>query len=230
VDESDNALVHDYAKTALTSLDSNAVVFTYQWDYLVSAAYYLQRIDGIRHDVTIIDKELLRRSWYFIQLRKSVPWLVQKTESTIDQFLSELHKFEHGQPYNGAMIEARFNAMVNSLIDSSMGRGPVYVGAEIEPQFAGGYDRVPEGLFLRIHPPGAVKTLKTFDPPFKDSGFRSRLTAGLKIQYAKMLTLRAIWLLKAEGETLEAKTSLRRALEIDPTYVPALRLLATIPD
>jgi hypothetical protein len=230
VDESDNMLVDDYARTALNALDSNAVVFTYQWDYFVSAAYYLQHVENIRTDVTIVDKELLRRSWYFIQLRNNVPWLVQRSEATIDEFLAELYKFEHGQQYHGTVIEARFNAMVNSLVDSSMSRGPVYLGAEMEPQFAGAYERVPEGLFLRILPPGTAKTLGTFDPGFRNSRFRSRLTAGLKIQYAKMLTLRAIWQIKSEGQTIQAKTSLRRALEIDPTYAPAVRLLRTLPD
>jgi len=230
VDESENYLVHDYTINALGALDSNAVVFTYQWDYLVSASYYFQLVKKVRPDVVIIDKELLRRSWYFIQLKKTVPWLIEKTQSTIDPFLAELSRFEHDQVYNGTLIETRFNAMVNALIDSAMMAGPVYVGAEIEPQIAGAYDRVPEGLLLRLQPPGTVKSLEDFDPIFKSSDFHSRLTAGLKTQYAKMLTLRAIWLLKGGGEVSVARTSLRKALEIDPSYAPALRLLGTLPE
>lgn len=228
VDESDNFLVHDYTLNALTSLDSNAVVFTYQWDYLVSASYYFQHVKKIRPDVTVIDKELLRRSWYFIQLKKAIPWLFEKTQSSVDPFLSELYKFEHGQAYNGAVIESRFNALVNAMIDTAMRAGPVYVGAEIEQQFARGYDRVPDGLLLRLSPSGAVKNLKDFNPPFKNSKFRSRLTVGLRIQYAKVLTLRAIWLMKAGNGGGVVVTSLKRALEFDPTYVPALRLLAAL--
>lgn len=230
VDESDNLLVRDYAMTALASLDSHAVVFTYQWDYLVSATYYLQLVKKIRPDVIVIDKELLRRSWYFIQLEKSTPWLVRAARTTIDQFLVELDKFEHSRPYSGANIEALYNAMINALIDSAMARGPVYLGAEMEPQFAGKYERVPEGLLLRLVPPGSAKSLKAVDLSFKNSGFHSRLTVGLKIQYAKMLTLRAIWLLKAEGGGMAARATLKKALEIDPSYTPALRLLGTLPE
>ncbi|MEX2117667.1 MAG: DUF2723 domain-containing protein [Bacteroidota bacterium] len=230
VDESDNFLVHDYTMNTLASLDSNAVVFTYQWDYLVSASYYFQLVKKIRPDVIMVDKELLRRSWYFIQLKKTAPWLIEKTQSTIDPFLSELYKFEHGQAYNGAQIEARFNAMVNAMIDTAMRGGPVYVGAEIEPQFAGVYERVPDGLLHRLQPPGIVKSLKDFDPTFKNSSFRSRLSAGLKVQYAKMLTLRAIWLLKRGDGGGAARASLRKAIEFDSSYVPALRLLTTLPE
>ena len=230
VDESENYLVHDYTVNTLAALDSNAVVFTYQWDYLVSSSYYFQLVKKVRPDVVIIDKELLRRSWYFIQLKKTAPWLIEKAQSTIDSFLLELSRFEHDQLYNGALIEARFNAMVNALIDSALMAGPVYVGAEIEPQFAGAYDRVPEGLLLRLQPPGTVKRLRDFDPAFKNSDFHSRLTVGLKTQYAKMLTLRAIWLLRGGREVSVARLSLRRALEIDPSYAPALRLLGTLPE
>ncbi len=231
VDESDNFLVHDYTINTLTSVDSNAVVFTYQWDYLVSASYYFQLVKKIRPDVIMIDKELLRRSWYFVQLKKTAPRLIEKTRSMIDPFLSELYKFEHNQAYSGAVIEARFNAMVNAMIDTAMRGGPVYVGAEIEPQFAGAYERIPEGLLLRLEPRGVTKSLKDFDPTFKNPNFHSRLTAGLRIQYAKMLTLRAIWLLKGGGgDTRAARASLGRALEIDPAYIPALRLFSTIPE
>ncbi|MEX1140509.1 MAG: DUF2723 domain-containing protein [Bacteroidota bacterium] len=230
VDESDNFLVRDYTLNTLSSLDSNAVVFTYQWDYLVSASYYFQLVKKIRPDVIIIDKELLRRSWYFIQLKKAAPWLIEKTRPAVDPFLLELYRFEHNRPYNGAIIEARFNAMVNMMIDTAMRAGPVYLGAEIEPQFAVDYERIPDGLLLRLRPPGAIKDLKDFDPPFRNSKFRSRLATGLKIQYAKLLTLRAVWLLKTGEGRWAAKKSLQRALEFDPSYVPALRLLAALPE
>lgn len=229
VDESDNLLVQDYTLSALSSLDSNAVVFTYQWDYLVSASYYFQHIKKIRSDVAVIDKELLRRSWYFIQLERTHPWLFEKTRLSIDLFLSELYKFEHGQPYNGAVIEARFNAMVNAMIDSAMQTVPVYVGAEIEQQYAGAYDRVPDGLLLRLRPRGTTTDLQDFNPPLKYTQFQSRLTRGLRTQYAKVLTLRAIWLLKAGESTETAKTSLQQALEFDSSYIPAIRLLAAVP-
>ena len=225
VDESDNVLVRDYTMNILNELDSNAVVFTYQWDYFVSPSYYFQKVRNVRPDVAIIDKELLRRSWYFLQLETNFPWLVERSRPAIDAFLAELYKFEHDLPYQGPVIEERFNSAVNELVESALTDRPVFFGAEMEPQFAPGYVRVPDGLLLRLTRPGNADTLGDFDFSFKETGFRSRLTDGLRVQYAKMLTMRAIWL-KNQGADVEiVEKWVLKALEIDPSFIIAQRIL-----
>ncbi len=99
VDASSDFLVHDYTATILDNLKPNAVIISYQWDYFVAASYYFQYIKHIRDDVTVIDKELLRRSWYYLQMKKNHPALYEKSKSEIDSFLEELDKFEHDAPY-----------------------------------------------------------------------------------------------------------------------------------
>jgi len=220
VDESDNFLVSDYTQNILASVDSNAVILTYQWDYFVSASYYEQHVLGQRPDVVVIDKELLRRSWYFLQLERSYPWLIERSRDRISAFLKELWKFEHEQPYDGNTIEAAYNGMINDMLLKASESRPVYVGSEIEPQFAPGFERIPEGLLLRLVRPGDVVGEREVPIRFRATTHRSRLVDGLVTQYLKMFTIHA-YLKKNRGEPDEALRWLKRVQDINPAFPPA---------
>ena len=73
VDESNDYTYEDYTKAILGSVTKNAVIFTYQWDYFVSPSYYFQYVERFRKDAVIIDKELMRRSWYYNQMEHLYP-------------------------------------------------------------------------------------------------------------------------------------------------------------
>ena len=60
----------EYTKAVLKTVPENSIIFSYQWDYFISASYYYQFVEDYRKDVTVIDKELLRRSWYYNQVNK----------------------------------------------------------------------------------------------------------------------------------------------------------------
>jgi hypothetical protein len=150
VDESDNSLVADYTHNVLSGVQPNAVILSYQWDYFVASAHYFQLVRKERPDVVVIDKELLRRSWYFIQLKSRFPWLMERSRQKVDAFLAELYKFEHDLPYDPRQIESRYVDMINELIDRSMEDRPVYIGPEIEPEFGRLYQKVPAGLMFRL--------------------------------------------------------------------------------
>ena len=86
--EHDNHLVEDYARNMFASLRPGAVVISFQWDYWVSASYYEQIVQHVRPDVTVIDKELLRRSWYLKELEHRCPWVVAASRSEVNAFLA----------------------------------------------------------------------------------------------------------------------------------------------
>ena len=73
VDQSGVYTFEDYTKTVLNSTEKNSIIFSYQWDYLVSPSYYIQFVENFRKDVCVIDKELLRRSWFYSQLKRNHP-------------------------------------------------------------------------------------------------------------------------------------------------------------
>ena len=150
-DESNNYLVEDYSRAILSSVQPNALILSYQWDYFIAGSYYLQFIKRERPDVVVIDKELLRRSWYFEQLKRNHPDVYERSRQEIALFQEELYKFEHDLPYDPAAIEGRYNAMINSFFDNNASTRPLYVTSEIETYLAPGYQRIPEGLVFRLY-------------------------------------------------------------------------------
>ena len=224
VDQSDNFLVEDYTRTILRSVDSNAVVLSYQWDYFVSPSLYYQHVRGEREDVAVIDKELLRRSWYFAVLERNVPWLVARSRASIDRFLVELRKFENGLPYRFEDIESSFNTMINDMIRVSMTDRRVYLGPELEPQFGVGLERVPAGLLFRLEGPGAGERDLAREPlRLRSTRYGDRLVDGLRYQCARMLVFRALWLSK-RGLYDEALGALSSAADFTPS-MPEIRTL-----
>jgi hypothetical protein len=152
IDKSNLFIVEDYSRDMLQSVEPNGVIFSYQWDYFVSASNYLQLVENIRPDVVVIDKELLRRSWYLKQLECRYPWLIAQSKVEVEAFLNELYKFEHDMPYNPRVIEYRYTAMIKGFIEKNVSSRPVYVTQEIEPQYTGDFQRVPSGIAFKLYP------------------------------------------------------------------------------
>jgi hypothetical protein len=223
VDESDNSLVADYTHNILSNIEPNAVILSYQWDYFVSAFQYYQLVRKEMTDVVVIDKELLRRSWYFIQLRNRYPWIMERSREKIDAFLTELSKFEHDLPYDPRQIESRYVEMINDFIDRSIVDHPVYVGPEIEPEFGRKYQRVPSGLLFRLSQDPDSLQIRQIQFKYRPASIETRLTRGLRGMYSRMLTTTGSHLL-AQKRLSDAESCIEKALLVDPTYVPARTL------
>ena len=193
VDASSNYLVEDYTATILANLKPHAIIISYQWDYFVAASYYFQYVKHARDDVTVIDKELLRRSWYYLQMKKNHPALYEKSKVEIEAFLEELYKFEHEAPYDPAVIEARYNRMIDSFIDHNIDSVPVYVTSEIEPHLASHYLRVPEGLAFRLYKDSLYHPIEFPTLLYRPYRKKDMYTQQLQGLYIKVLTQRAMY-------------------------------------
>jgi tetratricopeptide (TPR) repeat protein len=227
VDESKNYLVEDYTINMFSSLQPDALVLSYQWDYWVSAACYYQLIRRYRPDVAVVDKELLRRSWYYPQLAARHPWLIGGSSAEVESFLAELAKFEHERPYDPAVIQGKFVAMIRSFIARSLPVRPVYVTGEIEEDFTRGLQRVPEGLAFRLYADSLFHP--TPEPQFAYRPFPrpGRLEDLTRAMYAQSLAARGAYYL-ANGRRAEAERSLNSAISFDPGFSEARRLLSLL--
>lgn len=189
VDQSKNYVVEDYTKTILRNLPENAVIVSYQWDYFVSASYYFQYVEKFRTDVTVLDKELFRRSWYFNQLTASHPDVVRRSHDEIQRFLEELYKFEHGMPYDFPVIEGRYASLLQSLFTKSGKDRSCFVTSEIEQNYTKGFVRVPYGLAqlltldtTYIPSPPLQAGIRAFQEEDNYSGQIKKLTASILMQ------------------------------------------------
>lgn len=151
VDQSDQHTFDDYTKSILNSVEKDAIIFSYQWDYFISASYYYQFVEKLRNDVIIVDKELLRRSWYFNQLKNNYPGLLDKMQDDISQFLKALKPFEEGNDFDPDLLEMNYRNVMRRLVETNEGRD-FYIGLELfSNEMQRGEFSLPEGYNLVPH-------------------------------------------------------------------------------
>jgi hypothetical protein len=115
----------DQAMNTLGSAGRNATIITDWWD-LYSPIFYLQHVEGARPDVCIVDKELVRRSWYFKYLGRQYPWLVEHSRQEIEQYLRYLDDFEHGRLKDAEGTQRAYIRVLESFVKNNPER-PAYV-------------------------------------------------------------------------------------------------------
>lgn len=227
-DESENYLVEDYTMNMFNSLQPRALILSFQWDYWLSASYYYQFVKDVRPDVAVVDKELLRRSWYFAELEQRYPWLLDESRTEVDAFLRELYKFERDLPYDPSVIQSRFVEMIRSFVRRSMENRPVYVTAEIEPEFTAGLQAVPEGLAFRLRADKEFYATPRPEYQYRPFGRRGRFEDRIRTLYAASLSARGRYYYLVGNDAEEARISFRKALEYDGGYADALRAIQAI--
>ncbi len=155
-DNSKDNMVAEYTKILGDNLEPNAMIISSQWDYWVSAFWYKQRVENYRKDVVLIEKEILRRTWYLKQIQKWYP-ILKNNKAEIESFNEQLELFESNKPYDNVQIQTRFITMINSFIDRNIQSKPIYLTLDImqsEPQIAENYDKVPFGFAFKLVPKG----------------------------------------------------------------------------
>ncbi len=146
VNQSDTYTFEDYTKALISSTDKNSIVFSYLWDYFVSASYYYQYVEGFRRDIIVIDKELLRRSWYFHQIGTDHPEVISGMKTDIDLFKNALVPFERDEDYNSNLLESLYRKIMTDLVAVNADERSFYFPPEIvENELRNGQFRLPEG-------------------------------------------------------------------------------------
>ena len=149
VDQSDVMTFEDYSKSVLNSTEKNSIIFSYLWDYFVSESYYFQNVENYRRDVTVVDKELLRRSWYYNQLENNSPGIFKGFEDDIESFLKALQPFERGGKYNANLLEGLYRSIMTNLVEKNVEERDFYISPELfENEIRRGEFKLPEGYTL----------------------------------------------------------------------------------
>ncbi len=146
VNQRDTYTFEDYTKALLSSTDQNSIIFSYLWDYCVSPSYYFQYVEGFRKDVAVIDKELLRRSWYYNQLETDHPKIIAGVRTDVDLFKNALQPFERDEKYNSNLLESLYRKLMTDLVASNADHRSFYFPPEIaENELRNGQFNLPEG-------------------------------------------------------------------------------------
>ncbi|NJD22403.1 MAG: DUF2723 domain-containing protein [Melioribacter sp.] len=146
VEQSGVYTFEDYTKAILNSTEKNSIIFSYQWDYFVSPSYYFQFVENFRKDVTVIDKELLRRSWFYNQLKVNHPDVWENIIPEANNFIEKVLPFERDEQYDASVIEASYRSVMKNLVAKNIEKRNYYIGPEIfQNEVQSGEFSLPEG-------------------------------------------------------------------------------------
>lgn len=216
-DESSNYLVEDYTRNLLTNLPKNAVIFSTQWDFWVSSALYYQLVEGIRPDVLVIDKHLIRdRPWYFDHLKQRAPEVMAQVKAEADEFLRHLVPFDRGDPFDQTAIGPAYQRFTTALIEKNAHR-PIYLTSEMleerDELFAPGMRPVAAGVAFTLNDqsiPPAPKLIRRGN--YEKRGYYADNTLSFQAMPLAMTGER----LAKEGKRTEALAYLDAALSLKP--------------
>jgi Protein of unknown function (DUF2723) len=219
--ESGNYMVEDYTMNMLRNLPPNAIIFSTQWDFWVSGAFYYQLVEHVRPDVLVIDKAMLRdRPWYYAELEKRAPEVFRRAKPEEEAFLKLLRAFDAGNPYDQNAIAPAYESFTAAIVERNLDR-PIFITQEMMDEkddlFAPKMKPIPAGIAYRLSPRDT-----TFDPAtpniiWRDKGYRLRdyYTDDSRLLQAMPLAMYAATRLRM-GDTVAAKRFLDDALLFTP--------------
>ncbi|MDD5361492.1 MAG: DUF2723 domain-containing protein [Ignavibacteria bacterium] len=229
--ESKSNFVKEYTENVFNSARPNSIVFSTQWDFWVSASFYYQYTKNFRPDVTVLDKELMRRSWYLRHIRIHYPVIYERSRQEFDAYETELFKFEketdrYTKPTTEMdrqdliKIQSAFAALLNGIVKKNIDDHYIYTTFEIEEdkkeRFGAEFARVPEGMLIRM-----AKTID-FDSTYTEPDIKFTKTSNpdyyhtfLMNTYYMMFLNRASYLMNVNKLDI-SENYVKRALDLRP--------------
>ena len=157
-----NSFGIDFGRSHVEQLPDSSLFITTHWD-VYSPLMYLREVKAWRTDLVVIDKELLRRTWYIRYLEREYPEFYDRVRPSFEAYLEELYKFEYNRPYTAYVIQSRFIRMLERFVETGSEAG-VYLATPwpdrdlntVKPS----YGRFPFGLVYRL---SRVDTPEVYD-------------------------------------------------------------------
>lgn len=226
VDQSKVYTFEDYSKEALKQCEENSIIFSYQWDFLISPSYYFQFVENYRKDVCIIDKELLRRSWYYNQLDNLYPEVLKNIKPTVNQFLLALKPFEREENYDAQLLETLYRKIMHDLILENADKVSFYIAPEIfvkeiqqgEVPIPQGYQLVPDLFFFRVVKSNEYIPLKSLDFNIRMGEKRNYYNDQIEKFICTMLVRRTMYEMQFDNRE-NAKAIIQKIRNDFPNYV-----------
>jgi hypothetical protein len=189
-------------------------------------------VEDFRKDVTVIDKELMRRSWYYNQINNHDRKILNGVRTEIDQFLFALQPFERDEEFDANKLEALYQLIMSKLISTNINQRDYFIAPElVDVEMKRGEFKIPEGYTLVPHLL-LYKVVEGNDyVPAPDPDFSIRIASNRNIyidnienMIGKMLSNRAYYEVQ-HGKSDRAKIYLQKILKELPEFKlhPALQ-------
>lgn len=242
--ESKDNYVKEYTGNVYKYAPQNSIIISKLWDFLVSPSLYYQNVAGIRPDIIIIDKELLKRSWYLNYLKNKYPVLYDNSKPEFDAFEKEVLSIEANpelkiNPRTASdktklyKFYPLYKELINSIISSNIDARKIFITPEMlddENKFFDDsfkYEKLSSGLLTEIR-----KNMSGEPPDIPEYQFQITTENDYHHKYLMTMYYNAYtslaYELSKQSRYDEAERILGKAFEIDPVSPEANNVLKEI--
>jgi len=225
-------LPKDNAMAILNFLPDSAVFFNnapgaIAWDE-VSPIIYIQEVENYRKDILVIDKELLRRSWYIKSLNKNNSELSLSWAKEIAEYLPMLEDWENNKEINVMALQFAFENLINSIIRYGEEKGGFFFSRpygkfyssipDVDLKALDNYNIIPYGFFFTINESINDSILWT-DLEFHNipKNLNENIRVQMMVEYIKQSVWRKIYYRVEKNEG-----------KIDSSIIPLLEFILSI--
>ncbi len=234
-DHSQDRMVAEYTKNVLASMEPNAILISAQWDYFVGPFMYEQIVEHKRSDVVIVEKELMRRTWYPLQFELQYPQIYSSAKNEFETYKTILDDFEEKRPYNNIEIQARYVNVFKKIITENINSHPIYMTMDVyatEKDMFKDFYVAPHGLVLQVFPKDTVVAVSVDYLDLKyllknRNKYDGILPKNLPLLISDNLTNNGIYAYK-NNQKEKAIQILSLALEFNPNNPNARRVLSIL--
>lgn len=148
-DKSNKIFAAKGVENILDSMEPDGLAIVENWDFYSPWLYFRYALN-LHPDIVLIDKELLRRSWYLDFLQRYHTEITGESQMQIKHFLELLKPFEAGMEYDSNALTSSFRAMISSIIKTNALKRPVYTNIVQDPYVVPGMVRIPVGVLYKL--------------------------------------------------------------------------------
>ena len=131
------------------SMPNGGVALMENWDFY-APWLYLHFEENYRPDIILLDKELMRRSWYIDFIKREFPDIYERSKPEFEEFLRQVDPFERNRPFDPQVIDRAYYGMFLAVIQNEMITGSVYTNIITDRNLLSRYPIIPEGILFRF--------------------------------------------------------------------------------
>ncbi len=206
-----------YSHNLFSVVKPNALVLTNYDPFYFTTVYY-QFVENRRTDITVIDINLIKNSWYIDWLRLHHPTLMERHNETLISYEAIIRKAERDDAIHPLLLSERYLQLINAILDTSWNVAkPVYL--TFDP---------PEGIATKYYQISCVSVIELLTNPrnlttlychhfqlddyLDESIPQDRMARFFKSYYGRLLYARG-YILEAVGRKTESVSFYQKALE-----------------
>ena len=148
-DRSGRTFARQSVRDMIESMEPGGLAFVENWDFYSPWLYYHFE-DSLRPEIVLLDKELMRRSWYMDFIKRAHPKIYQNSSKAIEDFLREVEPFERSLPFDAAVIDKAYYNMLHTITLKELRNRPVYTNILVDKKYTGILPLAPTGILFRI--------------------------------------------------------------------------------